>query len=90
MAKNPLFAFAFAFVGWPAVVIIALTGRVLTAGSAPGTPEYVGWLLLASMPPVTGWLIARGRPSRSVAQILYDTEHSEAPGEKAAVRVPRG
>jgi hypothetical protein len=61
-------------VGWPAVVFAALTGRIGTVSSALSVSEYAGWFFVAGAPVATWLMILRGRPGKSIAQVLYDTE----------------
>jgi hypothetical protein len=64
--------------GWPVLVLLALAARVAALGATAPMPEYAGWLLLGSAPAIVAALIARGAPSRSVTQVLWDAEHAGA------------
>ena len=77
-----------ALMGWLIVVSAALVSRVLTADTRPLAPEYIAWILLAAAPVFTALVMAHGQPSRSVAQILYDTEQDS--GRERPADVTRG
>jgi hypothetical protein len=67
--------FAAFLVGWPVAVLFALSSR-LTFGATASATEYAAWLLLASVPPTIAWVLSLSRQTLTVAQLLYDAEHS--------------
>ncbi|HET9372731.1 MAG TPA: hypothetical protein VFO19_20850 [Vicinamibacterales bacterium] len=69
----------FAIVGWPIVVTAVLAVRA--SGGGVSWLEYVAWLLVAFAPAAAWRLIVVRRPSQSIAEILYDTEHRDEPAE---------
>jgi hypothetical protein len=72
--------------GWPVLVLLALAARAAMFGTDVSMLEYAGWLLLGGTPGIIALIIARGAPSRSMTQVLWDTEHA---GSIATARVPR-
>jgi hypothetical protein len=77
-------------VGWPIAVATALASRAALINAALSATEYAGWAFLASAPFFTGVIIARGRSSQSIAQVLYDAEQAGGARRKTAVPVTRG
>jgi hypothetical protein len=67
--------FASFLVGWPVAVLFALSSRLAFGATASAT-DYAAWLLLASVPPTIAWVISLSRQTLTVAQLLYDAEHS--------------
>jgi hypothetical protein len=67
-------------VGWPIVVVMMLTARLALVDPGPSAAEFVGWVFVVAAPVLTGVIIARGRSSQSIAQVLYDVEHPRQPG----------
>ena len=74
MSKDRLFL-SF-LVGWPIAVATALASRAALINSGLSATEYAGWVFLASAPLFTGVIIARGRSSQSIAQVLYNAERA--------------
>jgi hypothetical protein len=59
---------------WPSIVFAALTGRIAIGSSAISASEYVGWFFLVLAPVATYLMLMRNRPSRSIAEVLYNAE----------------
>ena len=78
----------FAIVGWPIVVLAVLALRASGSAGLTGI-EYAAWLLVAFAPAAAWWIIKRNRPTPSIAEILYDTEHRDKSVE-APAKVTRG
>ena len=74
MSVKPFFIST--FTGWPIVVLGALAARAAVVGAPISGTEYAGWLFLGCAPGAIALMIVRGLPPRSVAQVLYDTEHT--------------
>ena len=68
--------------GWPIAVASALAGRAALINASFSVPEYAGWLFVAAAPVVTFLMIARGRSTDSIAQVLYNAEHAADSNEK--------
>lgn len=61
---------------WPTLLLISFIVRMAVLGSHPTTVEYGCWLFFACAPGVIAAMVARGMPARSIAAVIYDTEHS--------------
>ena len=68
--------FISSFTGWPIAVVAALVGRAAAVGAPISSMEYAAWLFLGCAPGAVALMIVRGLPSRSIAEVLYDAEHS--------------
>lgn len=77
-------------VGWPGLACAALTSRIAFLGPALSAAEYAGWFFLAGAPVAACLLILRGRSTRSIAHVLYDTELARDGRQKRSVSVVRG
>jgi hypothetical protein len=84
VSSNPLLL-SF-LVGWPAVVFSALTGRIALLGSGLSASEYVIWFFLAAAPVAAYLIMLRGRSTRSISQVLYDTERAGDAGLERPAR----
>ncbi len=73
MSTKPLML---AMIGWPIAVLSALAMRIALVSPGLAVPEYAGWLFLGCAPMAIALLIARRQPTRSVAQVIYDAEHT--------------
>jgi hypothetical protein len=70
--------------GWPIAVLSAFASWTFAIGSAAAGPSYPTWIFLATAPVATCLVMARGRPTRSIAQVLHDVEFGADPEDKSA------
>jgi hypothetical protein len=75
-----------AVAAWAAVVLALLGSRAVLLATPISVAEVAGWLVLAAAPPAILRVVFRGASS-SIAQVLYDTEHSaETDGQRPSGR----
>jgi hypothetical protein len=63
---------------WLVVVAVSMLARVELSSIPVSLIEGVGWLLLAAIPAIVVLSVFRGAP-RTMAQMLYDTDHQAEP-----------
>ena len=63
---------------WLVVIALAMLVRVSFTQPAVSLIEGLGWLMLASVPAIVLLSVFRGAP-RTMAQLLYDTDHPAEP-----------
>jgi hypothetical protein len=76
-------------VGWPVVIASTLAARTAFLGGTISVVELTGWAFLASAPVAITFILDRGRPTTSVAHVLFDAEKVTSNANAARV-VPRG
>ena len=62
---------------WPGLVLAILTVRIALFNANPSASEYAGWFFLVGAPVATWLMLLGGRPSASVARVLYDAERGD-------------
>jgi len=60
---------------WGSAIVVAILSRFVLVAPRATTAELVAWALFIVGPVFIALTIVRAAPSRTVAQVLYDTEH---------------
>jgi hypothetical protein len=68
---------------WLVVVAISMLARVRLSAFPVSLIESLGWLMLACVPVIVVFSVFRGAP-KTMAQMLYDTDHSTNPAPAVA------
>jgi hypothetical protein len=67
--------------GWVSAMAISLSTRLALGAGAPSITEGLAWMLLTVVPASVLWMVFRGAPPPTVAEVLYDAE-SAAPSRR--------
>lgn len=67
---------AITVVGWIALVVASLSVRLTIAAGSLSRAEGLAWFAMGVLPLITLLLVFRGAAPPTIAQVLYDTEHS--------------
>ncbi len=79
-----------ALAGWSVAIAASFSARMVLIASALSPVEGVAWLVGTVGPMVLLASIVRGASSRTIAQVLYDTEHPVTIASTSApVETPR-
>jgi hypothetical protein len=60
--------------GWITAVAASFATRLALGAGAPSMTEGLAWALLTLVPASVLWLVFRGAPPPTIAEVLYDAE----------------
>jgi len=63
---------------WVLMLAAAIVARVTLVDASATTAEYAGWILFVAGPVFIALTLVRGGESRTIAEVLYDTENPHA------------
>ena len=63
---------------WVLLLTAAIVARVTLVDATATMAEYAGWALFIAGPVFIALALVRGASSRTIAEVLYDTEHPHA------------